>query len=223
VHLDGNYFGRDGHKFLVVGAHWVPARAAMQWPIQWDPKDIGRASLVSLALFYVDVASFVSSGTTLHCDLPDEDGVVRNRCVAITGPIQGRGKSLRGVEIAAKQALDFLPGFLGNFGVDVNFTLSPSNLGRDVAGNTIPFPDNSKEQANAVLWYRDKRFQARLAGNYRSKRVVSQDYGGIVGFEEYQAPTFYLDASASYDVIRNIQLFVQGTNLTSEEEHYYLV
>ena len=40
VRLDGNYFSRDGKRFLPVGAHWVPAKAAMQWPIQWDPKDI---------------------------------------------------------------------------------------------------------------------------------------------------------------------------------------
>jgi len=38
--LDGNYFTREGHRFLVVGAHWVPAKAAMQWPLQWDPQDI---------------------------------------------------------------------------------------------------------------------------------------------------------------------------------------
>lgn len=40
VHLDGTYFVRDGKRFLPVGAHWVPAKAAMQWPVEWDPKDI---------------------------------------------------------------------------------------------------------------------------------------------------------------------------------------
>jgi len=40
VHLDGQYFIRDGMRFLPVGAHWVPAKAAMQWPVQWDSKDI---------------------------------------------------------------------------------------------------------------------------------------------------------------------------------------
>jgi len=40
VRLDGNYFSRNGKRFLPVGAHWVPAKAAMQWPLQWDPKDI---------------------------------------------------------------------------------------------------------------------------------------------------------------------------------------
>jgi endo-1,4-beta-mannosidase len=40
VHLDGAYFTRNGRRFIPVGAHWVPAKAAMQWPLQWDPKDI---------------------------------------------------------------------------------------------------------------------------------------------------------------------------------------
>jgi endo-1,4-beta-mannosidase len=40
VHLDGNYFSRDGKRFIPVGANWVPAKAAMQWPTQWDPKAI---------------------------------------------------------------------------------------------------------------------------------------------------------------------------------------
>lgn len=40
VHLDGTYFAREGKRFIPVGAHWVPAKAAMQWPVQWDPKDI---------------------------------------------------------------------------------------------------------------------------------------------------------------------------------------
>ena len=40
VHLDGTYFVRNGKRFLPVGAHWVPAKAAMAWPTEWDPKDI---------------------------------------------------------------------------------------------------------------------------------------------------------------------------------------
>jgi hypothetical protein len=40
IHFDGEYFVREGKRFLPVGAHWVPAKAAMQWPVQWDPRDI---------------------------------------------------------------------------------------------------------------------------------------------------------------------------------------
>ena len=37
--VDG-HFTANGKPFIPVGAHWVPAKAAMQWPTQWDPRDI---------------------------------------------------------------------------------------------------------------------------------------------------------------------------------------
>ncbi len=40
VSLDGTYFSTDRGRFLPVGAHWVPAKAALQWPIEWDEADI---------------------------------------------------------------------------------------------------------------------------------------------------------------------------------------
>jgi len=40
VKMSGNYFERDGKRFLPVGVNWVPAKAAMEWPYQWDPASI---------------------------------------------------------------------------------------------------------------------------------------------------------------------------------------
>jgi endo-1,4-beta-mannosidase len=40
VRLDGNYFSREGRRFIPVGANWVPAQAAMEWPYEWDPKSV---------------------------------------------------------------------------------------------------------------------------------------------------------------------------------------
>ncbi|HEY3625580.1 MAG TPA: beta-galactosidase [Terracidiphilus sp.] len=40
VSIDGGYFVANGKRFIPVGAHWVPAKAAMQWPTQWDPAEI---------------------------------------------------------------------------------------------------------------------------------------------------------------------------------------
>ena len=36
VRLNGNYFQRNGRPFIPAGVHWVPAKAAMQWPMEWD-------------------------------------------------------------------------------------------------------------------------------------------------------------------------------------------
>jgi endo-1,4-beta-mannosidase len=38
--LDGNYFSVNGQRFIPIGVHWVPAKTALQWPVQWDAKDI---------------------------------------------------------------------------------------------------------------------------------------------------------------------------------------
>lgn len=187
---------------------------------------IGRASLLSLGVFHISVDSFIQSGNVIRTDLPDNDGVVRGRTVSISTPVQGSGGTLQGIETGAKLSfndLTFMPGILSNFGIDANFTFSPSDSGqKDLAGSKIPFQDNSKIQTNAALYYQDSRFQARLAWNFRSKRAVQSDFGGIKGLEMYQSPTNYVDASISYDITPNVTIYGQGSNLTGEYEKYYL-
>ncbi|WBO21278.1 TonB-dependent receptor [Sphingomonas abietis] len=187
---------------------------------------VGRSSLLSVAAFYIKVDSFIQQGSVIRTDLPDNDGVVRGRSVSISTPIQGDGGTLKGLEGQWKQSfgdLSFMPHFLRNFGIDTNITFSPSNSGqKDLAGKSIPFQDNSKLQTNLVGYYQDNHFQARLAWNFRSKRAVSQDFGGLVGLELYQKPTNYLDASISYDLNSHFTVYAQGSNLTGEYEKYYL-
>jgi TonB-dependent receptor len=186
----------------------------------------GRASLLSVGAFYINVDSFIQSGSIVRTDLPDNDGVVRNRTVSISTPVQGAGGTLKGVEAEAKLSLkdfSFVPDFLGGFGVDLNATLSPSHTSqRDLAGRVIPFQDNSKFQTNAALFYEAHGLSARVAWNYRSKRAAQSDFGGITGLELYQAPTNYVDANVSYDINPHLTVYVQGSNLTGEYEKYYL-
>ncbi|MGU3391569.1 TonB-dependent receptor [Sphingomonas sp. M1A8_2b] len=187
---------------------------------------IGNSSLISVGAFYIDVASFIQQGNVVRTDLPDNDGVVRNRTVSISTPVQGDGGTLKGVEAGWKQSfndLTFMPTILSNFGIDANITYSPSDSGEvDLKGDKIPFQDNSKIQTNLAGFYQDNHFQARVAWNYRSKRAVQQNFGGIQGLELYQQPTNYIDASISYDFTPNVTLYAQGSNLTGEYEKYYL-
>jgi TonB-dependent receptor len=185
---------------------------------------INPTSMVSLELFHIDVQSFIKSGSVQNCSLPDEDGVVRNHCINITEPIQGSGNSIQGAEFDYRQGFTFLPGLLANTGMEFNVTYAPSDTGEtDLAGRKIPFQDNSTESGNFILWYQSKRFQTRVAYNYRSKRAVQDKVGGISGMEMYEAPQKYLDASIAYKVSRYAELFVNGTNLTNEVQRYYLV
>ncbi len=185
---------------------------------------INPTSMVNLELFHIDVKSFIVDGSVTNCNLPDEDGVVRHHCIAITEPLQGSSNSIQGAEFDYRQGFSFLPGLLANTGMEFNFTYAPSKTGEtDLAGNRIPFQDNSTESGNFILWYEDKHFELRLAYNYRSKRAFQDSVGGITGLEEYEAPQRYLDASAAYRFSKYAQIFVDATNLTNEYQRFYLV
>lgn len=185
---------------------------------------INPTSMLSLALFRINVESFIKNGSVTNCTLPDEDGVVRDHCIVITEPVQGTGNSIQGAEFDYRQGFTFLPSFLSKTGVEVNATYAPSNSGeRDLSGSKIPFQDNSTKSGNFILWYEDGHFQARLAYNYRSRRAVMDSVGGITGMEMYEAPQKYLDASISYKINKFAEVFLDGTNLTNEYQHYYLV
>lgn len=185
---------------------------------------INPTSMLSLALFRINMQSFIKSGSVTDCTLPDEDGVVRDHCIVITEPVQGTGNSIHGAEFDYRQGFTFLPGILSKTGMEINATYAPSNSGeKDLAGHDIPFQDNSTKSGNFILWYQDDRFQARLAYNYRSRRAVSEDVGAISGMEMYEAPQKYLDASVSYKINKYAEVFLDGTNLTNEYQKYYLV
>lgn len=185
----------------------------------------GKSSLLALGAFYLSVDSFIVNSTILRGDIPDNDGVVRNPALPVNTIVQGAGGSLKGLELSARQALaDYgVDGILGGFGVDANYTLSLGDAGGvDLAGRKQPFQDNSKHQINAALWYEQGPFQARIAYNYRSKRLQTQNWSGIRGLSVYQRPTNYFDASISFDVTDNISIYGQASNLTGEHERYYL-
>ena len=185
---------------------------------------INETSMVSLALFRINVDSFIKNGSVTNCTLPDEDGVVRDHCIVITQPVQGTGNSIHGAELDYRQGFTFLPGFLSKTGMEINGTYAPSNSGeKDLAGKEIPFQDNSTKSGNLILWYQDDHFQARVAYNYRSRRAVMDSVGGITGMEMYEAPQKYLDASISYKFNKYAEVFLDGTNLTNEYQRYYLV
>ena len=185
---------------------------------------INPTSMLSLALFRINMQSFIKDGSVTNCTLPDEDGVVRNHCIVINEPVQGTGNSIHGAEFDYRQGFTFLPGLLSKTGMEVNATYAPSNSGEtDLAGHKIPFQDNSTKSGNLILWYQDDHFQARVAYNYRSRRAVMDSVGGITGMEMYEAPQKYLDASVSYKLNKYTEVFLDGTNLTNEYQRYYLV
>ena len=179
----------------------------------------GRASMLNISAFKLKIDSFVTGGTTTG-RFPDQDGVIR-RTVNVTQPIQGEGGSVEGLEVGAKLAFDDIltdGGIFSKFGVDTNYTYSPSEEDRiGVDGSKLPFIDNSKHQYNLVGWYQDEKVQARVAYNYRSERLN----GLMSNVPIYQDTTGYVDVNVSYNVRDNVTVYVNGSNVSGEIENYF--
>ncbi|WP_174278880.1 TonB-dependent receptor, partial [Sphingomonas bacterium] len=182
----------------------------------------GQGGLLSAAVFLFDVKSFPQNQGIIT-PIPDADGVVRAGGVIQTTANGGGGK-IKGVELGYQQQFTFLPGFLSGFGANANFTLSDSESSNaDLFGKQLPVPDNSKYQYNVIGFYQKGPAQARIAYNWRSRRFNQIQYvnGSGDGLAVYSKPVGYLDASASYDIIPNATIFVQGENLTRSNDEQY--
>ena len=180
----------------------------------------GRASLLNVGYFRLDINSFVTTKTVNDGRFPDGDGVIR-RTVPFTRPVQGEGGALQGIEAGAKVAFsDVLApgGFLSNFGFDANYTYSDSSQqNRNLEGEKLPFPDNSKHSVNFALWYQGEHLQARAAWNFRSPRLAST-FGAI---PIYQATSQYVDLNVTYNINDHFALYANASNVLGEIERYY--
>jgi TonB-dependent receptor len=190
----------------------------------------GQASLFSVGAYYIKIDSFVAS-THYNRDIT-VNGKIYN--LPGQGPSQGKGGKVKGIELAAKLALsDFTSGFFSDYGLDANYTYSPSETNDptqvDMAGKFYPFPDNSKNTANLALWYQKDKLQARIALNHRSDRFISDsgqigytdqngDQQTVDGFSTWELGATYVDANISYDVMDNLTVYVEGSNITGTDE-----
>jgi TonB-dependent receptor len=175
---------------------------------------------ISVGLFRKDIKSFYVSSRTL---IGKRDVYGDGQLYNVNTYINGDGAKISGVEITAKTAFTFLPGWLSGFGVDGNYTYQKAKeveLFSILDGSPLPFPGLSSDSANITLWYDKGQFNARMAYNYRSEYLVSAADNS--GQPVYRDPTGYLDGKITWKPemfnIEGLSFFVEGKNLTKEEE-----
>jgi TonB-dependent receptor len=200
--------------------------------VEWYPRE---NTLLSAGVFYTDVDSYTYIDIGQDPTAPDSNGIP-DRGAQTQDIAQGEGASYYGFELGYQATFDFLPGVLANTGMNLNFTFTPSQAGRDAAtgekivlanGDDAPFNGTAENQMNLVLFYQDSKFQARIAANYLSKQYVNQfSHWSITapnsGLPRWQDETLYIDAGVSYDFSENLQVFLQGSNLTEETPVQYV-
>jgi iron complex outermembrane receptor protein len=131
--------------------------------------------------------------------------------------INGGDARVRGIELSYSQSFTFLPGALRGFGVFANYTYlqtegtfdtKPPVKVHDLA-NFIP------RTANAGISYAYGRYDAKIQWNYTDWWIESVSLSDPLHRNKIRGDKWQLDASGKFKVTRNISLFADFTNLTS--------
>lgn len=189
--------------------------------LEWYLNDAG---MLQGGLFYKDINSFISNGVIpggVPVDIGDGEIVIFDA----TGPVNGDGGTVKGVELAYQQVFSFLPGFWGGFGTQINYTYTDSDVSIPYfeGGLTyqMPLEGLSEDSMNFVLFWENDIFSARAAYNYRdaflSNRANTQ--GNPVYTDEYGQ----LDVSANWNVNKNFTISLAGINLNDEARYQYFL
>lgn len=181
----------------------------------------GRDTQVSLATFRTNINTYVRKGVVNRSVNFYGDG----RLFDVTQAVNGEGAKTQGIELAGRTALSFLPGWLGNFGVDANYTrmafsyAKGNELISPLDNSVLPYPGLSKNSYNLGLWYDDGNFNARLAYAYRDKYYSGTN--DVSGNPNFSDKTGYLDAKIQWKATKNFTLALEAKNLTNQAELTY--
>jgi TonB-dependent receptor len=205
-----------------------------------------KKDVQSFPVSAVRSGTFASTGLPLSVLPPSSPAFINpeGQLWTITGNVNGTGASLKGIELSVQAPFTFLPGFLSNFGGILNATFVDSSAVYTVAGPTVnpcvpgatpaaacAFGPNvsatrkstlfglSQEAYNAVLYYEDDRFSARISGSYRGPYVDANSGTGNV-FEGYNS-AINIDASLRYKITEWIEVSLEGLNLTDDYRDRY--
>jgi len=158
--------------------------------------------VLSAGVFKKEIEKFVFASSRIAADGVDE----RSR-------VNGDGGDITGLELVWAQQLKFLPGLLGNLGVDLNYTWLDSKGRYPTRPNdNLPFVNAPDYIFNAIVSYAAGPLSIRVSYNELPERLES--VGGRAALDSYNAASKIWDLAAKYSFRRNYTLFLNVKNLT---------
>jgi iron complex outermembrane receptor protein len=210
-------FGGDGTDDCTAGnPALAPYRSTnTDLSLEYYP---GVDSQLSMAFFKKDISSYIMDKT-----LQKNVDLFRNGVLFdVTQPINGRGATTNGVELAGRTAFTMLPGWLGGFGADVNYTrmdfkYAPGTERLNILdGTVLPYAGLSKNSYNIGFWYDRGPINARIVYNYRDRFYTGTN--DVSGNPNFQEKTGFLDAKFQYRINDHFTVSLEGKNLTDQAQ-----
>jgi len=192
-----------------------------------------RNGFLGVGLFHKDISTYIQSlrntipysATGLPLSLLPAN-FTGDEVFQVTTPINTEGGKLSGFEINWQQPFSFLPGAFKNAGLLLNYTHVKSKIDYQVSPtSTTVIRDDllnlSPKSWNATLYYDDGTFSARISASSRSgflTRVPGQNNNDVEG----KNASTNVDASISYKVTPQLDLTLEGVNLSNEANDQFI-
>ncbi|MFN7111648.1 MAG: TonB-dependent receptor [Brevundimonas sp.] len=196
---------------------------AKQWEVGLE-QYLGDGGLLAVSYFWKEIEGVVRqalTGTVPNVTKYNANGSIDGvYTFDVYQPINEPGSyEVSGVELVAVVPFGQFYAPLEGFGINANYTVLDSSLtGSSTLGIPTPPVGLADNTYNVTLFYENTKFQARASYNFKDKYVES------IGYEMYpiwREGYGQLDLSASYNVTENLQINLEGINVTDEATKGY--
>jgi TonB-dependent receptor len=195
-------------------------------------KYFGKKAYVGVAGFYRDLDTFIYS-ETIQKDFANvamkTSGVYP--LIDYTAPKNGKGGSIKGLELTANAPLDVLTPALSGFGIYISHSDTKSGVSiPNTAGGSatkMEMPGLSRRVTNLSVYYEKSGFSVRLGQRERS------DFVGQITSNEYERQLIYvkaekiIDAQIGYEIrsgtFKGLSIYGVANNLTDAAYENYKV
>lgn len=168
-------------------------------------------ALFAAAVYYKDVESNIGYFTSPQ--------TINGLVYQMTGPANGNGGGIRGVELTFQTPFFFIP-HMENFGIYSNYAYVDSDIQEFYPWyNPVDGSGFAEHTATVDFWYSNGGFEARLGYKYHSPFTVIAGWNGsdVRTLEEESI----WDFSASYQITERLGLRFQVNNLFDEVARIY--
>lgn len=229
----------DGKPGASGGNPQLDPWRANAFDISYEKYFGGTKGYVAAAFFYKQLTNYIFGDTTDGYDftdlvagyVPPPGAPPAQTTGTFSGPLNGKGGTLRGLELTASIPLELFSDSLKGFGFIANASFNDSSItikdpdsASSVGDGPIGLPGLSKRVYNLTAYYEHEGFEARI--NQRRRADFIGEIGNFAGnrtlrFVEGENIT---DAQVSYNFggeLQGLSVLLQGSNLTNAHYRTY--
>ncbi|WP_282269205.1 TonB-dependent receptor [Stenotrophomonas sp. PS02298] len=214
-------------------------------PIRAKTADLGfewyfnEGAMLGVGVFYKDIGSFIQN--TRESRIYSESGLPASLLAGTDAspddsfvfslPVNTPGGDLTGVEFNYTQPFTFLPGKWSNLGAQFNYTYVESKVQYITSSGALAQKTDltglSRNSWNATLFYEGTNWSGRVSATNRDDYLI-QVPGTEKGFDSAglgvhgQSGTTFLDASIHYRISDQLEISLEGANLTNEAQESWV-